>query len=156
MRTLTKPVLDLEFAEDITSSYKYWKAGKLWFCYTSRRAADGKFYAWIEDAKRGTCLKIKAFGKKKDAIERARRWYQARAEAIGRIKESARKRRKPEPTKEQLLLDKVKCIQRRLRGLDTKMKRLNTAKRKAIRSLKYHRAKLSTFIGGLRNAKAMP
>jgi len=144
MRTLTKSDLqniDQSILSEIRGKRsRYWEAGSWRFYRALKRADDGRFYAWIVDG-HGQVIKLKGFKRRKNAQAWRDEMCRRRQNALRHVQAAGENRRKPEPTPLEMMKVKVERLKARIRNLDVKIKRLQTYRKKATRSLKYYQRK---------------
>jgi hypothetical protein len=122
---------------------RYWEnAGDFFlFAYTPHRQPDGKFHALKYRA--GSILKKRVFGRRKKARETAYHWYCQRKAVLEKLREKqAAKPQKPEPTKAEILQQKVAKCEFQIKAHTAKLKLQKTLIRKWERKKKYYQKKL--------------
>jgi hypothetical protein len=126
------------------SDIRYWIAGSQAFGYTPHRQSDGKFYAikyrYDKTTGSGASIKKRIFGRRKKARETAYHWYCQRKAVLEKL--ASAKPKKPEPTKAEILQQKVAKCEAQIKTHTTKLKLQKTLIRKWERKKKYYSKKL--------------
>jgi len=120
-------------------AWRGWKLGNRLYAYTPHRQQNGKFKAFIYDFKKNKDIKRRSFGKRKTAKAKAYEWYLNRKRVLDRIRE---KRKKPEPTKADLIKKKLQHCEDQIKLHTTRIRRQETLVRKWNRKRKYYKRKL--------------